>query len=44
MSISPTQKRVKRAKIEPKHLNPTDSEKKHFDFSRVKHFLNRLYR
>ena len=26
MSISPTQKQVKRAKIEPKHLNPTDSE------------------
>ena len=25
MSISPTQKQVKRAKIEPKHLNPTDS-------------------
>ena len=26
MSISPTRKQVKRAKIEPKHLNPTDSE------------------
>ena len=26
MSISPTQKQVKRAKIEPKHLNPTDSQ------------------
>ena len=25
MSISPTQKQVKRAKIEPKHLNPADS-------------------
>ena len=26
MSISPTRKQVKRAKIESKHLNPTDSE------------------
>ena len=25
MSISPTRKQVKRAKIEPKHLNPTGS-------------------